>query len=122
MSIIGAVTGTLAVTGIIIKFQKSVYDKKIAELQGYANQLDGHLTALQGYKNEIPGFWGDNTGDKYVRVIDQQIQQLTVARERVNDLSNLYDNLKAALDNAQNTVSSGVDEVMGIVASLTGLD
>lgn len=121
MSIIGAVGAGVAISGIIIKFQKSVYDKKISELKGYANKLDSHLTTLQGYKQQIINFWKDKTGDEYVRAIDKQIQQLTTARQRVEDLSNLYDELKAALDSAQNTVTEKVNEISSIVGSLTGM-
>lgn len=120
MSIIGAAGVGLAISGIVIKFQKSVYDKKIAELKGYANELDSHLTVLEGYKKEVPNFWNDDTGKEYVRVIDTQIRQLTTARQRVDDLSNLYDELKSALSGAQSTTKQKVDDIAGIVGALTG--
>lgn len=120
MSISGAVGVGLAASGIIIKYQKSIYDKKITELKGYANELDGHLTVLEGYKSEVRNFWKDDTGDNYVHIIEEQIQQLKTARQRVDGLSNLYDELKAALDSAKNTVTEKVQDIKGIVAALTG--
>ena len=121
MSVAGAIGTGLMVSGIVIKFQKSIYDSKINELNGYATELDSRLATLEAYKSEIPGFWGDNTGEKYVQMIDKQIQQIRVTRQSIQDLSTLYDNLKQALDNAQNTVSDKVDELTGIVGALTGL-
>lgn len=121
MSIAGAVGLGVAISGIIIKFQKSVYDEKISVLQGYATELDNHLNILKGYKGAIPGFWNDETGKDFERVIDEQINQLTVARQRVEDLSHLYDNLKSTLDKSRNVVKEKVDEITGIVGALTGL-
>lgn len=121
MSILGAAGTGLMISGIVIKFHKSVYDAKINELKGYAQELDARLATLEGYKNEIPGFWGDATGEKYVRMINDQIKQIRATRQSIDDLSTLYDNLKQALDNAQSTVSNKVDEIAGIVGSLTGL-
>lgn len=120
MNVIGAVRVGLKTSGIIIKYQKSIYDKKISELKGYANDLDSHLTTLESYKKELPNFWKDETGNEYVRVIDEQIRQLETARKRVEDLSNLYDELKSALDSAQQTVKEKVDDITGIVGALTG--
>ena len=121
MSVRGAMAlGGLA-GGYVIKYAKSHYDKKISELQGYAAKLDSHLSTLQSYKSEIPGFWGDTTGEDYVKVIDSQIQQLTVARQRIDDLSNMYDAIKDAMDTAKNTVDEKVDEISAIIGGLTGL-
>lgn len=121
MSLIGAMTvGTLA-SGIIIHFQKEVYDLKIAKLQGYAKKLDGHLSTLESYKKEIPGFWGDETGAKYVQEMEKQIQQIKNTRKSIDELSNLYDTLKEELSKAQSTVSGKVDDISGILGGLTNL-
>lgn len=121
MSIIGAAGVGVAISGIIIRFQKYVYDQKIADLQSYVAKLDDHLARLESYKSEIPGFWGDETGKNFMRIIDTQIMQLRNARQSVDNLSKLYDNLKAALDSSQQTVSDKVSEISGIVGALTGL-
>lgn len=121
MSLVGAMTvGTIA-SGIIIHFQKEVYDAKIDKLQGYAKKLDGHLATLESYKREIPGFWGDETGAQYVHEMEKQIQQIKNTRKSIDELSNLYDRLKEGLSKAQTTVSGKVDDISGILGGLTNL-
>lgn len=121
MSILGAAGTGLMISGIIIKYQKSVYDAKINELKGYAQELDSHLQTLKTYRDEIRRFWDDNTAEKYITLINNQINQINVTRQSIDELSSLYDNLKQVLDNAQSTVSDKVDELGSLVASLTGL-
>ena len=119
--VVAGATAGAVVSGIVINFQKSVYDAKIAELQGYASELDGHLATLEGYKNEVPHFWGDATGEEYVAKINEQIQQIRNTRASIEGLSNLYESLKAALTDAQSKVSTKISEISGIIGSLSGL-
>lgn len=92
---------------VIIKYAERVYSNKVSTLEGYINQLDGHLTTLKGYRDQLHTYWKDDEGRRYYELVNTEIRAVQNARTRAQSLRNIYDDAKQAL-NAQHGLAGGL--------------
>lgn len=103
---------------VIIKYAENVYRNKVKNLEGYIDQLDGHLETLKGYRDEIGKYWADDEGKRYYKLVSTEIVAVQNARARAQSIRNIYEEARAAL-NAQHGIAGGIiSEAESILGNL----
>ena len=94
-----------------IKYEKSVYQAKISQLESLHSQLNVHLENMEGLRNKLSGFWDDKNAQKTLKILNEQIRnvrltmtqtaiEISVLKSTVEKLGGLDSAQEAELDNA----------------------
>ena len=103
---------------IIIRYSKSIYETKIGQLEGYANQLQAHLQTLEGLKDQVKNFWDDDEAADYLTTLSTQIIAVRNALDQTNRTKMMYEEVKGDLDKTQAATSGLLSEAGQIISSL----
>ncbi len=110
----------VAAGNLLVHYDKSVYRKKISELDGLMKELSKHVTTLEGYKSKLRSVWQDDKVEDYIKIMEKQIKALKNAinrmkalKEYCNEVIDAYE--KAASDATEKiTHAKSVTDALGI--------
>lgn len=103
---------------VIINYSKSVYDKKINELQSYISELEQHKSNLEGYQSKMRAVWEDASSEEYQKALTKQIKAVENATNRARSLKDIYTTASEALEQQKTTGSQVIE---GINSTLDAL-
>jgi prefoldin subunit 5 len=102
----------------VLKHSKAIYERKINELESFKRRLDAHLEALEGYKGQIMQYWDDEHGQKYYNLLNEQIEAVTRANNRIERLRMIYEQATGDFEGAGSSVDEAIDEFESIIKTL----
>ena len=103
---------------ISIKYTKGQYQAKIAELEGYYNQLNQHLTNMEELKSQMFSFWNDATARETGQVLAVEIRSVQSAMDRTQDTLTFYKPAIEKLDGANISALDILGDALGILGGL----
>lgn len=103
-----------------IKYEKSVYQAKISQLEGHHNQLNTHLGNMENLRNKLTEFWDDKNAQATLKVLNEQIRavkvtmtqtatEISVLKSTVEKLGGLDSKQEQELDTAFKTLEAVAD-------------
>jgi len=93
---------------LVLNYSANVYQKKLNALEGYASQLNTHLSSLESLRDRLPDVWDDDQSAEYYKVISNQILKVKDAMQTVADLKVNY---QGVIDDMKKS-SSSVDDII----------
>lgn len=107
-----------AAANITVKYAKSQYEAKIAELEGYNKQLNYHLDVLEAKKAEIAVFWTDDQGAKAQQRIASMITKVKRASKKIENLNTIYQKAVDSLEKQQSDNEIVLDTIENLLSGL----
>lgn len=112
--------GTVAAEGVL-KYDRGVYEERLAELRRIKQELDQHLETLVSIKGELPGFWDDMLGDKLSSTTQQWINNIQEADRKLQSMISTTEGLIADLDATLGNADSTLQDVHSAASAVSGL-
>lgn len=103
---------------LIIKYDKALYEAKITELQGYWNQLDGHLATMKDLKKQMFEFWNDETSEKVGLTLSEKIRVVKSTMDQTQQTIDFYRAAVQKLEGSNIGALGAADDALSIVTKL----
>lgn len=100
---------------ISIKYTKGQYLAKVAELEGYYNQLNTHLGRMEELKAQMFHFWDDAAARETGQVLAREIRSVKSAMDMTRDTLIFYKSAIEKLDGANLSALDIIGEALGIL-------
>ena len=101
---------------ILVKYSKAQYLAKIAEIEGYHNQLKVHLERMQELKEHMFTFWNDPNAQKAGMLLANEIRAVQNAMDRTNATLSFYKTTVEKLDGADISAKELLEEAIGLLS------
>jgi hypothetical protein len=103
---------------VIVKYTKSQYTAKIAELQGCITRLQSHLTTLENLKSQVRNFWDDPQTPDYLKQLTTAIVGVRNAMDRTTKLLHEYNGMVEEMGGVTAMTTGIVDDIAGVIGGL----
>lgn len=103
---------------LILKYTEGEYREKLAEVQGYKNQLESHITNLENYKNDIARFWNDDYAQKTARTLYSTIRQAKAVMNRAQNMIDFYNTSLEDITNQRTAMDSVYESITGKLGTI----
>ncbi|MCD8104834.1 MAG: hypothetical protein LUF35_07525, partial [Lachnospiraceae bacterium] len=70
---------------LVLNYSANVYQKKLNALEGYASQLNTHLSSLESLRDRLPDVWDDDQSAEYYNL---KVGKPTLKSPAAGDSSN----------------------------------
>lgn len=98
-----------------VRYTQAQYQAKIAELEGYYNQLNQHLERMNSLKSEMFNFWDDANAQTTGQILAVEIRHVQNTMDRVNDTLTFYKSAIEKLEGANISVGDILGDVLGLL-------
>lgn len=103
---------------IIINYTKKDYLAKIAELEGYDQNLKTHLETLKGYKEQMFNFWDDPDAQKTGQALVLTIHQVERTMQQTEEMLTFYRSVVEKLGGVGTTTNELLEKALGLLGGL----
>lgn len=105
-------------SNIVVNYTQSQYNAKIAELEGYYNQLSTHLARMEDLKSRISDFWDDANGQETATILVSEIRHVQSTMDRTSEMLAFYKSTVEGLGGVNVGVSGLLNEALGLLSKL----
>lgn len=97
---------------VMIKYTAAQYEEKIAELEGYYNQLATHQDRMVALKEKMYDFWEDENARTTGRILEAKIRLVQNAMDTTSATLNQYRTAVKELDATNGLISDTLEKLL----------
>jgi len=100
----------------IVKYDQSVYNAKITEMENYVGLLKDHLITLENLKSQVKTFWDDPQAPEFLKRLTTAIVSVRNSMNNTTQLLGVYKSTVSEMDK----VTAVTTDIVGDIASIIG--
>ena len=105
----------------ILKYQQSVYEQKIATLQGHLARLDDCYSEMEKLKANMFTFWNDENARNAAKMLDETMIRVKNEKNRATKILNNYTSTVTYVQGANDAIGSLSQDAFSALGALGGM-